>query len=58
MARNIEIKARIEIEVVLKDGEPIESGIAEARALLERLGVGSSQLVEGAYVDLLDQKRA
>ncbi|MCX7050198.1 MAG: class IV adenylate cyclase [Candidatus Sumerlaeota bacterium] len=48
----------LEIEVVLKDGEPIEAGIAEAHALLERLGVESSQLIEGAYIDLLAQKRA
>ena len=47
----------IEIEVVLKDGEAIEAGIAEAHALMEQLGVKSSQLIEGAYVDLLLQRR-
>jgi hypothetical protein len=36
MARNIEIKARI-----------------EAHALMQRLGIGPAQLIDGAYVDLL-----
>ncbi len=47
----------IELEVVLSDGEPAEAGIAEAHALMERLGIDSPQLVEGAYVDLLNKAR-
>ena len=31
-----------------------EAGVAEARALLEQLGVRPGQLVAGAYVDLLN----
>ncbi len=44
----------LELEVVLADSEPDAVGEAEARALLERLGIDASQLVEGAYVDLLN----
>ena len=43
----------LEIEVVLRDDESIESGSHEADDLMRRLGVSSSQLVEEAYVDLL-----
>jgi predicted adenylyl cyclase CyaB len=45
----------LELEVVLKDGEPIEAGIAEAHELMMELGIDPSQLVEGAYVDLLSK---
>lgn len=43
----------LELEVVLDDNEEQVAGIGEARRLMERLGVAPSQLVEGAYVDLL-----
>lgn len=43
----------LELEVVLADGESAEAGIAEAHALMARLGIGADQLVQGAYVDLL-----
>jgi adenylate cyclase len=43
----------LELEVVLEEGEPLEPGVAEAHALMAQLGVNASQLVEGAYVDLL-----
>lgn len=46
MDRNVEIKARI---VSIGAMYPI----AAARALMARLGVEPSALVEGAYVDLL-----
>jgi predicted adenylyl cyclase CyaB len=47
----------LELEVVLDEDEPLEEGIEEARRLMERLGVQPSQLVEGAYVDLLAQSK-
>lgn len=47
----------LELEVVLRDGEPAEAGVREAHALMARLGVEASQLVEGAYVDLLAGRR-
>lgn len=42
----------LELEVVLKDDEPLESGVREADQLLARLGIERSQLIEGGYVDL------
>ncbi|MDB5968472.1 MAG: hypothetical protein JWQ90_922 [Hydrocarboniphaga sp.] len=46
----------LELEVVLGDAEPAEAGVAEAQALMARLGVEPSQLIEGAYVDLLAER--
>ena len=46
----------LELEVVLEDGEATESGIREAHILMGRLGVQSTQLIQGAYVDLLAQR--
>ena len=43
----------LELEVVLEEHEASEAGVREAHELLMRLGVESSQLIEGAYVDLL-----
>lgn len=43
----------LELEVVLQDEEPAEAGVREAHALMARLGVDASLLVQGAYVDLL-----
>jgi len=43
----------LELEVVLADDEPVESGMREANELIKKLGIEPSQLVEGAYVDLL-----
>ena len=43
----------LELEVVLEEGEPLDAGVGEAERLMARLGVDPSQLVEGAYVDLL-----
>jgi predicted adenylyl cyclase CyaB len=43
----------LELEVVLDEHEPSEVGVREAHKLMAQLGVESSQLIEGAYVDLL-----
>tara|TARA_A100000171_G_C2105218_1_gene131935 strand:+ start:528 stop:845 length:318 start_codon:yes stop_codon:yes gene_type:complete len=43
----------LELEVVLKCGEPSDVGVEEAHGLMAKLGVEHSQLVEEAYVDLL-----
>lgn len=43
----------LELEVVLAEGEALETGLAEAHGLMARLGVEPGQLLEGAYVDLL-----
>lgn len=46
----------MELEVVLADGEPAQAGEAEARALMQQLGVQADDLVDVAYVDLLAQR--
>jgi adenylate cyclase class IV len=46
----------LELEVVLNENEPAGHGIHEAHELMLKLGVEPSQLVEGAYVDLLAGK--
>jgi len=43
----------LELEVVLRDGESADDGVAEAHGLLRRLRVDATRLVAGAYVDLL-----
>jgi adenylate cyclase class IV len=43
----------LELEVVLADAEPTEAGVREAYELMHKLGIEPSQLIEGAYVDLL-----
>lgn len=43
----------LELEVVLQESEPPEVGVREAHELMAKLGVEPSQLIEGAYVDLL-----
>lgn len=48
----------LELEVVLADGESSKDGVDEAKAIVCRLGVNDSQLIEGAYVDLLEQHGA
>ncbi|HVL08838.1 MAG TPA: class IV adenylate cyclase [Burkholderiaceae bacterium] len=42
-----------ELEVVLAEDEDTVSGIAEAHALMHRLGIAEEALIETAYVDLL-----
>jgi len=46
----------LELEVVLREGELAASGVREAEALMQRLGVDPSQLIDRAYVDLLAGK--
>lgn len=47
----------VEIEVVLRDDQTEAEGAAVAHGLLARLGVEPSQLVAGAYLDLLNARR-
>jgi predicted adenylyl cyclase CyaB len=44
----------VELEVVLEDDESADDGVREAHALMARLGIEPSQLVDVAYVDLLN----
>jgi len=48
----------LEIEVVLDENEPSESGVREANQLMAQLGVEQSHLIEGAYIDLLPHELA
>jgi predicted adenylyl cyclase CyaB len=43
----------IELEVVMKECEALESGAADARKIMRQLNILPEQLVEHAYVDLL-----
>ncbi len=44
----------VELEVVLQPQQKVADGTAMARELLEKLGIPSSGLVSGAYIDLLE----
>jgi len=43
----------VELEVVLAPGEPATAGAAEARRIMQALGVDEASLIAGAYLDLL-----
>jgi predicted adenylyl cyclase CyaB len=43
----------LELEVVMAEGEPSETGATVAHDLLDELGIAPPQLIESAYVDLL-----
>jgi predicted adenylyl cyclase CyaB len=43
----------LELEVVLREGQAEQDGEAIAEALMAKLGVGASQRLAGAYLDLL-----
>ena len=47
----------LELEVVLADGEEMRTGAAIARDLMQKLGIGPDQLIEGAYIDLLHRQK-
>jgi len=46
----------IELEVVLSDSDRLTDGEKEAQKLMEQLGIKDNQLIEVAYVDLLDSQ--
>lgn len=46
----------MELEVVLRPGQSDAEGQAIARDLMTRLGIRDEDLLEGAYMDLLEQK--
>lgn len=46
----------LELEVVLEDSQSAEEGAREARRIMALLSLDASQLIEGAYVDLLNGK--
>jgi adenylate cyclase class IV len=44
----------VELEVMLVPGESVEQGLAVARDLMAKLAIADGDLVEGAYIDLLE----
>ncbi|MBL0086893.1 MAG: class IV adenylate cyclase [Ideonella sp.] len=48
----------LELEVVLRPGQPHAEGHAIARSLMQQLGVAESDLVSVAYLDLLRDRAA
>jgi predicted adenylyl cyclase CyaB len=46
----------MELEVVLADDDAMQDGVAEAHALTARLGIAADQLIDVAYLDLLQAK--
>ncbi len=48
----------LEFEVMLSDGQSIEEGQAIAASLMERLDVAESDLIDAAYIDLLERDAA
>jgi predicted adenylyl cyclase CyaB len=47
----------LEIEFVLAQNEPIETGVSIANALLTQFGISPQYLVNEAYIDLLSRAR-
>ena len=45
----------MELEVVLRDGQSDAQGHAIANDLMKKLGIESTDLIEGAYMDLLEK---
>jgi predicted adenylyl cyclase CyaB len=46
----------MELEVVLREGQSDVEGQAVAEGLMQRLGIQKSDLLEGAYMDLIEKK--
>jgi predicted adenylyl cyclase CyaB len=46
----------VELEVVLRDGQSSSDGERIAHDLMSRLGIDESELLERAYIDLLEQE--
>lgn len=46
----------LELEVVLEESEDPNAGKREAFEIMQRLGVSDAQLIEGAYIDILESR--
>ena len=44
----------MELEVMMKDGQPIEEGTEIAREFMENLKITPDTLIENSYIDFLD----
>ncbi|WP_320043238.1 class IV adenylate cyclase [uncultured Desulfobacter sp.] len=47
-----------ELEVVMKDGQIFDDGKAIAEDLMQKLGIKETDLVDGAYIDLITEEKA
>ncbi len=48
----------VELEVVLANGEPATKGESEAQDLLQLFGIPQTDLIAGAYIDLLEAMKS
>ena len=48
----------VELEVVLQPGQTVAEGVAVAHDVMVKLGISQDQLVERAYVDLLQEAQS
>lgn len=46
----------LELEVVLRDDESPELGVAESHQIMFKLGLSPDQLIENAYLDMIQRK--
>ena len=46
----------VELEVVLEDNQTEEEGVQIAHDIMAKLGIDTSHLIPGAYVDLIEAK--
>lgn len=44
----------VELEVVLADGDSYEGGVREANELMKKLNISEGDLIENAYIDLIE----
>jgi predicted adenylyl cyclase CyaB len=48
----------LELEVVLEPGQSTVEGVDMARQIMKRLNIEEDNLVEAAYIDLLEHKKS
>jgi predicted adenylyl cyclase CyaB len=46
----------MELEVVLSEGQAVDEGVATARRVMQQLGINEDDLIDTAYVDLLQRR--
>jgi len=46
----------LELEVALNSGQKVNEGIAIANNLMKKLGVSKKDLIDKAYIDLLEKR--
>jgi len=47
-----------ELEVVMQAGQTVEDGTSIARELMQKLNIDEADLINGAYIDLINQRQA